>query len=191
MNIIKQGITGAVALVMFGALQGQAQTNALKFTATKATDERAIQLRWQSKTNGVYRLEFTPQLSDTIVWDTLVDSFPSQGTNTVFLDTGKYWTEPALPHPKDDLQRFYRVVEIGANSLVPPIVTITNLTSGTNVSGEVEIGVHIATTNRITFVHYFDCVNDRLLFYTDNSSNDPSEILFRRQNVFPTYQTLP
>ena len=82
---------------MLGALHGQAQTNALKFTETKATDERAIQLRWQSKTNGVYRLEYTPQLSGNIAWDTLVDFFPSQGTNTVFLDTGKYWTEPALP----------------------------------------------------------------------------------------------
>jgi len=127
----------------------------LQFTATKATDERAIQLRWQSKTNAVYRLEYTPQLSGSIVWDTLVDYFPSQGTNTVFLDTGKYWTEPALPHPKDDLQRFYRVVQIDTNTLVPPIVTITNLAAGTNLSGEVEIDVHVATTNSIASVNFF------------------------------------
>ena len=155
MNTIKQGIIGAVALFIFGALQGQAQTNTLKFTATKATDERAVQLRWESKTNAVYRLEYTPQLSGSIVWGTLVDYFPSQGTNTVFLDTGKYWTEPALPHPKDDLQRFYRVVQIDTNTLVPPIVTITNLAAGTNLSGEVEIDVHVATTNSIASVKFF------------------------------------
>jgi len=94
-----------VVFLLLMAAWVQAQTNTLKFTATKATDERAIQLRWQSKTNAVYRLEYTTQLSDSIAWDTLVDFFPSQGTNTVFLDTGKYWTEPALPHPKDDTQR--------------------------------------------------------------------------------------
>ena len=155
MNTIKQRIIGAVALFILSALQGQAQTNTLKFTATKATDERAIQLRWQSNTNAVYRLEYTPQLSGSIVWGTLVDYFPSQGTNTVFLDTGKYWTEPALPHPKDDLQRFYRVVQIDTNTLVPPIVTITNLVAGTNLSGEVEIDVHVATTNSIASVNFF------------------------------------
>jgi hypothetical protein len=84
-----------------------------------------------------------------------VDYFPSQGTNTVFLDTGKYWTEPALPHPKDDLQRFYRVVQIGTNTLVPPVVTITNLTVGADLSGEVEIDVHVATTNSIVSVNFF------------------------------------
>ena len=92
MKTIKRKIIVAATLFVFAALYGQAQTNALKFTATKATDERAIQLRWESKTNGIYRVDYTPQLSGSIVWDTLVDYFPSQGTNTVFLDTGKYWT---------------------------------------------------------------------------------------------------
>ena len=155
MKNIKRGITGAAMFLLAAALQSQAQTNALKFTATRATDERAVQLRWQSKTNGVYRLEYTPQLSGSIVWDTLVDSFPSQGTNTVFLDTGKYWTEPALPHPKDDAARFYRVIQVGTNTLKAPIVTITNLMAGTNLSGEVEIDVHVATTNSIATVNFF------------------------------------
>jgi hypothetical protein len=155
MKTIKQGIIGAAMLFILGTLQSSAQTNALKFTATKATGERAIQLRWQSKTNGIYRVDYTPQLSGSIVWDTLVDSLPSQGTNTIFLDTGKYWTEPALPHPKNDLQRFYRVVQIGTNTLVPPVVTITNLTAGTNLFGEVEIGIHVTTTNSITSVNFF------------------------------------
>jgi len=132
-----------------------AQSNTLQFTATRATDERAIQLRWRSETNALYRLEHTPALSESVVWDTLVDLFPSQGTNTVFLDTGKYWTEPALPHPKDDAQRFYCITKVGTNTLASPVVTITNLTAGTNVSGELEIGVHISTANSITFVRYY------------------------------------
>jgi hypothetical protein len=127
----------------------------LKFTSIRATDERAIQLRWQSESNAVYRVDYAPQLSGAIVWNPLVDLFPSQGTNTTFLDTGQYWTEPLLPHPKDDTQRFYRVVKVGTNTLSPPIVTITNLASGTNLSGEVAIGVHVVTTNAIAFVDFF------------------------------------
>lgn len=74
MKTIKHGIIAAVILLVAG-LRGQAQTNTLKFIATKTTDEKAIQLRWQSKTNGVYRIDYTPQLSGNIVWDTLVDFF--------------------------------------------------------------------------------------------------------------------
>lgn len=153
MNEIKKRLLlgGFLTLTLLQALHAQT----LQFTAVRATDEKAIQLRWQSQSNAVYSIEYTPELSGEIVWDTLVDVFASQGTNTVFLDTGKYWTEPALAHPKDDPQRFYRVVKTGTNSLVPPIVTITNLSAGTNVSGEVEIGVHVTTTNNIIFVHYF------------------------------------
>lgn len=81
--------------------------------------------------------------------------FPSQGTNTVFLDTGKYWTEPALPYPKDDLMRYYRVVQVDTNTLVPPIVTIMNLSGGADVSGEVKVDVHVATTNSIASVNFF------------------------------------
>lgn len=127
----------------------------LQFTKIIATDESAIQLQWFSESNAVYRVEYASQLSNEILWETLVDGFPSQGTNTMFLDTGKYWTEPAVAHPKDDVQRFYRVVKIGVNSLPPPTVTITNPLPNSVLSGEVTINVHIATTNGISFIHYF------------------------------------
>ncbi|MGI8965220.1 MAG: Ig-like domain-containing protein, partial [Limisphaerales bacterium] len=127
----------------------------VQFISPKVTEEGAVQLRWQSESNAIYRIDFTQTLSDSIVWGSLVDLFPSQGTNTIFLDTGKYWTEPALPHPKDDTQRFYRVVQVSTNTLVAPTVTITNLTSGTNLSGEVEIDVHVVTTNSIASVNFF------------------------------------
>ena len=149
----KQIVAGAslgLGLLFVQSTFGQAEP---EFTATKATDERAIQLSWRSETNAVYRLDYAKELSGNIVWDTLVDNFPSQGTNTVFLDTGKYWTEPALPHPKDDPQRYYRIVQIDTNTLAPPLVTITNLISGTNLSGEVKIDIRIATTNSISSVN--------------------------------------
>ena len=159
MNTITKGvfkstipIIAAIAASLASVAYAQ---DSLQFTGVKATDERAVQLRWQSISNAVYRLEYAPELSSEIVWDTLVDFFPAQGTNTMFLDTGKYWTEPALPHPKDSSQRFYRLVQVDTNSLPAPVVTITNLTAGTNVSGEVEIGVHVSTTNSITFVRYY------------------------------------
>lgn len=142
---------GCVLGVSFTTL-AQAQ---LQFTAVKATEEGAIQLQWQSATNGVYRLEYTPELSDEIFWDVLADGFPSQGTNTMFLDTGKYWTEPVLPHPKDGAQRFYRLVQVGTNTLVPPLVTVSNPAPSGVLSGEVAIEVHVASTNSITSVRYF------------------------------------
>jgi hypothetical protein len=71
--------------IVLGAKPLSVGGSTLQFTATQATAEQAIQVRWQSESNAVYRLEYTPSLSDSIVWQTLVDSFPSQGTNTEVL----------------------------------------------------------------------------------------------------------
>jgi len=150
----QQGTFGLIVglLLMVGVnSQGQPQ---LTFTSTQTTTERAVQLHWQSETDGVYRIDYTPQLSP-VAWNTLIDDFPSQGSNTVFLDTGKYWTEPVLPHPKDGGMRFYRLAKIGTNTLVPPVVAITNLSSGADIFGEIEVGVHVATTDSITSVNFF------------------------------------
>ena len=43
----------------------------------------------------------------------------------------------------------------------------------------------------MTCAYWPDCVNDTLLLYTNNGSDDPSEILFWRQEVYPNYQRLP
>jgi hypothetical protein len=42
----------------------------------------------------------------------------------------------------------------------------------------------------MTSAYWPDCLNDTLLYYTDNSSTDPSDILFRRVQVWPTYQVI-
>jgi hypothetical protein len=126
-----------------------------KITGAKATVEHAIQLNWQSQSNLVYRIEFAEGLSNGTSFDTLVDYFPSQGTNTIFLDTGKYWTDPPLPHPKDDSMRFYRVAIVDTNTLLPPVVTITNLSPNADVSGDVEVDVHVGTADTIASVNFF------------------------------------
>ena len=43
----------------------------------------------------------------------------------------------------------------------------------------------------MTCAYWPDCVNDRLLTYTDNGSTDPSDILFYREQVFPTRHIVP
>jgi hypothetical protein len=35
-----------------------------------------------------------------------------------------------------------------------------------------------------------NCVGDKLLLYTPNDSDDPSEIMFRRVRVYPTFQVI-
>ena len=37
----------------------------------------------------------------------------------------------------------------------------------------------------MTCAYWPDCVNDQLLYYTENSSDDPAEILFRRVQAYP------
>lgn len=127
----------------------------LQFLQTKVTDEGAIQLRWQSRSNVIYQIEYATEISSNAGWDVLVSGFPSQGTNTIYLDTGKYWTEPTLKHPKDDAQRFYRVLAIETNTLIPPVVTVTNPTPNAVLSGEVPINALISTTNSITSVRFY------------------------------------
>ena len=76
--------------------------NQLQFTKTMATGEGAIQLYWQSQSNDIYQVQFLSDLSETNSWQTLVDDYPSQGTNTLWLDTGDYSQTPPVNHPKYD-----------------------------------------------------------------------------------------
>jgi hypothetical protein len=43
----------------------------------------------------------------------------------------------------------------------------------------------------MTCAYWPNCFNDRLLLYTPNDSDDPSEILFHRERVYPTRQIIP
>lgn len=128
----------------------------LQFTHTLATDERAVQLHWQSESNVAYRIEFLPDLqSSNNVWDVLYDDCPSHGTNTFWLDTGDYSRTPEILHPMGTTNRFYRLVKISTNSLPAPTVTILSPASSSTVSNEITVTVSVASTNSLYSLRLF------------------------------------
>jgi hypothetical protein len=124
--------------------------NNLQFTAVAVTDEHAIRLTWASTNNEVYEIDEADALAGnpdgTTAWNKLYDDYPSQGTNTFWLDTGNYNLAPQILHPKNMPMRFYRIVDLGADTLSDePNVSVTAPTSGTAVTGELTITVAAAT----------------------------------------------
>src|ERR1017187_3165882 len=138
-----------VGIVLISIEQGVCQ-NALQFTGVSTTDEGAIRLSWASNTNEVYQIQCADALAGnadgSTAWQTLYDDYPSQGTNTFWLDTGNYNLAPAILHPKNMPMRFYRMLDKGADTLSDePNVSVTAPTNGTAVSGELTITVAAAT----------------------------------------------
>jgi len=112
-----------------------------------------MHLAWASISNEVYQIDEADALIDTntgsTTWNLLYDSYPSQGTNTFWLDTGNYNLSPQILNPKDMPMRFYRIVDLGQDGLASdePTVAILSPTNGTAVTGELSITV-IATTDQ-------------------------------------------
>jgi hypothetical protein len=136
-------------ILIASILQVFCQTN-LQFTAVAATDEHAIRLAWSSTNNEIYGIQYANVLATnadgTTAWQSLYDNYPSQGTNTFWLDTGNYLNMPTVLHPKDMPMRFYRIVDEGADTASDePMVSITSPTSGTTNSGEMTIIVTAST----------------------------------------------
>src|SRR3981189_3628704 len=100
MNIIKHFALGILAMLTTGSLLGQ--TNSA-FNLVTANVEGAIRLSWTSAPGEVYQIQCTDSLIDTntgtATWRRLYDNYPSQGTNTFWLDTGNYMLVPAILHP--------------------------------------------------------------------------------------------
>lgn len=128
----------------------QAQTN-LQFTGVNVTDEGNIHLAWSSVSNEIYQIQEADALINTNggapTWNLLYDEYPSQGTNTFWLDTGNYNLVPQILNPKDMPMRFYRIVDEGQDSLASdePIVTIISPTNDVAASGELTVAVIAAT----------------------------------------------
>src|ERR1035441_8471275 len=120
MKIIPKTIMGS-ALVLALATNVFAQTN-LQFIAATSTDEQAIRLTWASTNHEVYQIQYANALATnangSTAWQLLYDDYPSQGTNTFWLDTGNYNLAPAILHPKYAPLRFYRILDEGQDSLV-------------------------------------------------------------------------
>jgi len=140
-----------VGTVLISISQGFCQ-NTLHFTGVNATAENAMQLHWASNTNEIYEIDEADALVDTntgsITWNTLYENYPSQGTNTLWLDTGNYFTDPEILHPSKMPMRLYRVTLTGTNTLSAPSVSITSLTNGFDASGDITVTV---TANSVQY----------------------------------------
>ncbi len=115
--------------------------------SASATEERAITLRWASRSNAVYRIECADELLEQgTAWKILYENYPSHGTNTFWLDTGNYHYVPPILHPKYNATRFYRIVEEDTDSSTnKPSVAITFPTNGFVATDNLTITVAAST----------------------------------------------
>ncbi len=139
-------IIGEFALLFALAVHSFGQ-NALQFTGVSVTDEGAIHLAWASLSHHVYQIQCADQLAGnddgSTAWQVLYDYYPSQGTNTFWLDTGNYFEVPPILHPKKMPMRFYQIVDKGPDDLVSdePTVSILSPAGGAVVSGLLTVAV--------------------------------------------------
>jgi hypothetical protein len=152
MNKAKTTFT-ILALIL--ALPGEGAAQTLQFLATKASEDGTIQLKWRSETNRLYRLEFVSALAASNDWQTLDDDILSQGTNTLYVDTGKYGRDPEILHPKNAPQRFYRVAVTGTNMLAPPTVTLEAPAPGATLSGEITLTATVASPYSVVTIKLY------------------------------------
>jgi hypothetical protein len=118
--------------------------NVVLFTNIFCTGENAIRLTWTSVSNETYQIQCASDLTTTnAVWETLYDEYPSQGSNTFFLDTGNYLANPSIIHPKYAPERFYRILDEGQDTLASdePTAVIVSPTSGSVISGDFDVAV--------------------------------------------------
>jgi hypothetical protein len=176
MTTMKQGLIGAVALLLLfaAATPTFGQTNNLDFNGVSATVEGAIRLSWNSTSNEVYEIDYADSLIDTntgtITWNTLYTDYPSHGTNTFIADAGNYDTTPEIPHPKYSPMRFYRIVH-SDNSTSPtnPVVTISSVTNGASLSGDVVVTVSASSSEILSEVKLY--VDGELQRMSDDGTN--------------------
>lgn len=149
MKIIRKTIMVS-ALGLAPAINVNAQTN-LQFTAATSTDEQAIRLTWASQSNHVYQIQYANALATnangSTAWQILYDDYPSQGTNTFWLDTGNYFNVPPILHPKKMPMRFYRIVDKGPDDLIgdEPTVFIISPTNDSVASDLLTVTVTAGT----------------------------------------------
>src|SRR5258708_2578570 len=123
MKLIKLELIALMAMLTTGPLLGQTNLN---FNGILTTVECATRLAWNSTSNEVYEIDEADALNTnfdgTPVWHRLYGGYPSQGTNTSWLDTGNYYVAPAMPHPKYVGPRSSRIVNHGTNDGPAPSV---------------------------------------------------------------------
>ena len=160
--VLLLGVLFVLPVLSFG------QTN-LQFTGVDATVEQAIILQWASQSNHIYQVQYANALATnadgSTAWQTLYDTYPSQGTNTFIGDFGNYDADPIIPHPKFSPMRFYRILDEATNTASSPFVMIISPTNGNTVSGQITVSV-VATSS-------LPMLNTAL--FVDGQKMDPSD----------------
>jgi hypothetical protein len=159
------------ALAVLGGVATHAQ-NTLQFTSVNATPEKAMQLHWASNSNEVYEIDYADSLIDTntgtITWHKLYDNYPSQGSNTFWLDTGNY--NAGVAHPKNSPMRFYQAVLTATNtSAANPVVSISSPTNNEVVSGNLTVSFSATSDDPIALTKLY--VDGEEMKPSDDGSN--------------------
>jgi hypothetical protein len=152
---MKKPNSAAVILgVLLGSLtHGFAQTN-IQIIGVAPTIEQAIQLTWTSASNHTYEIDEADALATnadgSTAWNMLYNDYPSQGTNTFWLDTGNYVQAPPIIHPRFSPMRFYRIIDSGLDTTSDePTVSIVTPTNGFVASGNLTITVTASTDQAV------------------------------------------
>jgi hypothetical protein len=155
MRTINGKFVGSLLIIaaLTASLTGVANAQ-LQFIASYATDEGAVHLAWVSQPHELYQIQYASELNTnwdgTTAWQVLYDNYPSQGTTTFWLDTGNYENDPIILHPKSAAMRFYRIVDLGADTASSvPTISISSPTSGAIVANGLTITVSAATDQAV------------------------------------------
>ena len=104
-----------------------------------------MRLSWNSTSNEIYEIDYADAITGTnlagLTWKILYEDYPSHGTNTFWLDTGNYFSDPVVLHPKNKPMRFYRIALTGTNGIPGPSVVITSVTNGFAATGDLAVTV--------------------------------------------------
>ena len=148
MKSILKGIL-LIALLLLPFTRANAQSP-ISITDIRATEEGAIRLHWQSDAKAIYDIQYADTLIDTnsgeTTWTTLYTDYPSHGSNTFWLDTGNYFADPEIIHPKYAAARFYRIAFTGTNTAPSdPTVWISSPGNGVATNGDLTVIVNAMT----------------------------------------------
>lgn len=147
-------IFAIVALAWAGSWN-LAHSAALVITSTEAAPDGGIIIRWSSEADKIYRIDYSPVLTQPVKWHQLYTDYPSHGTATFWKDVGNEFAFPSAGHPQDGAMRFYRVVEIAANNASKPTVTITSPAQGATLSDTFTANLSISSSLPVESVRLF------------------------------------
>jgi hypothetical protein len=182
-----------LAILAAGPVFGQPNLN---FNNVTATSEGAIRLSWNSTSNEIYEIDEADELNTnadgTTAWNTLYTDYPSQGTNTFWLDTGNNFSDPEISHPSQSPARFYRIVLTGTNTTpTVPLVSVSSPTNGTfSTNGSLTVTVNASTDQVLLATKlYVDGQEmqppDVSTNYTDGGTNYVTDTYFLNTSEWP------